>query len=206
MRLAVLILIAAFATNLCHAQSTNSIRILTRGTNTPSVRPIHWATKLDGTNLSNFYQVTSNLFRGAQPNSRGMTELKSYGVRTVVNLRSFHSDRDELSGTGFKAARFHMKPWHSEDEVVVGFLKIAANTNNYPIFVHCQRGADRTGLACAMYRIVFCGWTKDDAIEEMTKGGFHFDPRWQNIVKYIQKADIEALKREAGITTVPPKN
>ena len=47
-----------------------------------------------------------------------------------------------------------MKPWHAEDEDVVAFLKIASNTNNLPVFVHCQRGADRTGMMCAMYRIV----------------------------------------------------
>ena len=129
-----------------------------------------------------------------------MAELKAMGVKTVVNLRNFHSDDDEARGLGLKLQRLHMKPWHSEEEDVVAFLKIAANTNNYPIFVHCLRGADRTGLVCAMYRIVFCNWTRPEAIQEMKEGGFDFDPRWKNIVKYIEQADLEALKRKAGIT------
>jgi protein tyrosine/serine phosphatase len=169
------------------------------GSSTNTVRPTKWAMPLQATNLSNFFLVTTNLYRGAQPNAKGMAELKSYGVRTVFNLRSFHSDSDELKGLDFKPARLHMKPWHAEEEDVVSFLKIAADTNNCPIFVHCQRGADRTGLVCAMYRVVVCGWTKEDAIEEMTEGGFKFDPRWKNIVKFIETADIEAIKRQAGL-------
>jgi protein tyrosine/serine phosphatase len=92
-----------------------------------------------------------------------------------------------------------MKPWHSEEDDVVAFLKIAADTNHYPIFVHCMRGADRTGLVCAMYRVVFDGWTKPEAIREMKEGGFDYDQRWKNIVKYIERADVEELKRKAGI-------
>jgi len=171
---------------------------------TNASRPAKWAVKLDRPPLSNFHQVTTNLYRGAQPNKRGMAELKAMGIKTVMNLRSLHSDDDEARGLGLKLQRLHMKPWHSEEEDVVGFLKVAANTNNYPIFVHCQRGADRTGLVCAMYRVVFEDWAKADAIQEMKEGGFNFDPRWKNIVTYIERADVEDVKRKAGIASADP--
>jgi protein tyrosine/serine phosphatase len=117
----------------------------------------------------------------------------------VLNLRSFHSDTGLASNGGLKLARLHMKPWHAEDEDVVAFLKIVTDTNNLPVFVHCQRGADRTGMVCAMYRVVVCGWTKDDAIREMKEGGFNFSPSWENLVHYVKDADIGALKKRAGI-------
>jgi protein tyrosine/serine phosphatase len=104
-----------------------------------------------------------------------------------------------VSRGDLKLARLHMKPWHAEDEDVVAFLKIVSNTNNLPVYVHCQRGADRTGMVCAMYRVVICGWTKDAAIQEMRDGGFHFYPGWKNLVDYIQNVDVEALKKRAGI-------
>jgi protein tyrosine/serine phosphatase len=66
--------------------------------------------------------------------------------------------------------------------------------------VHCKRGADRTGLMCAMYRIAFQGWTKDQAIAEMTQGGFRFNNGYQNVVNYIRDANIDQLKQQAGLT------
>jgi protein tyrosine/serine phosphatase len=168
-------------------------------TNTSPTRPANWATQLNRPGLSNFYEVTTNLYRGAQPTAQGMTELHAMGIKTVLNLRSFHSDHGLVSSGELKLARLHMKPWHAEDEDVVAFLKVASNPNNLPLFVHCQRGADRTGMVCAMYRIVICGWTKDAAIQEMKEGGFHFNTGWQNLVDYINRVDIEALKKRAGM-------
>ena len=169
-------------------------------TNQVNSRPSNWATPLIRPGLTNFYEVTTNLYRGAQPSAEGLEQLKAMGVKTVLNLRSFHSDHHLVASGEMKLARLHMKPWHAEDEDVVAFLKIASDTNNLPLFVHCQRGADRTGMICAMYRIVYCGWSKDVAIQEMKEGGFHFNPGWQNIVNYINKVDVEELKNRAGIT------
>ena len=54
-------------------------------TNDLRSRPADWATKLERPGLSNFYQVTTNLYRGAQPTAQGMAELKAMGVKTVLN-------------------------------------------------------------------------------------------------------------------------
>ena len=128
-----------------------------------------------------------------------MARLKTLGIKTVINLRAFHSDKDEVTGTGLKSVRFEVKPWHAEEEDVVGFLKVVTNTNNLPVFVHCRRGADRTGMMCAMYRIVVCGWTKPQAIAEMKNGGFDFNPAWKNLVAFIEKADVGDIKRRVGV-------
>ena len=164
-----------------------------------SDRPANWAIELNRPGLPNLYQLTTNFYRGAQPDSRGMTELKAMGVKTVVNLRTFHSDAKMISDTNLSRAHLKMQPWHADEEEIVAFLKIVGDTNNLPVFVHCQRGADRTGTMCAMYRIIFCGWSKQAAIKEMKDGGFGFNPTWQNLVNYIKAADIEKLKRSAGL-------
>jgi len=168
----------------------------TNSTDQTASRPPAWAVKLGRPGLANFFRITTNLYRGAQPTTRGMAELKAMGVKTVVNLRTFHSDNGQISGTGLRQDRLKMEPWHANDDDVVRFLKIVADTNNLPVFVHCERGADRTGTLCAMYRIVFCGWTKPQAIREMKEGGFGFNPSWQNLVNYIERTDIAELKRK----------
>ena len=58
------------------------------------------------------------------------------------------------------------------------------------------RNRHRTGAVCAMYRIVFQGVSKQKAIQEMTEGGFGFHRIYKNIIRTIEKADIERIKRE----------
>jgi len=180
----------------CFAGETNApfAPVTSAATN----RPANWAQPLTLPGVTNFYQVTTNLYRGAQPTAAGMAQLKAMDIKTVINLRSLHSDKDEVAGTGLQSIRFEEKSWHAEEEDVIGFLKAVTDTNNLPVFVHCQRGADRTGTMCAMYRIVVCGWSKADAIEEMKDGGYHFSPVWKNLVEFIEKADIADIKRRVA--------
>jgi protein tyrosine/serine phosphatase len=70
------------------------------------------------------------------------------------------------------------------------------------VLVHCRRGADRTGVMLAIYRVVVEGWTKADAIDEMTRGGYGFRPVWQNLVRYVEELDVEAIRVQ--VVTKPP--
>jgi protein tyrosine phosphatase (PTP) superfamily phosphohydrolase (DUF442 family) len=158
-----------------------------------------WAERIELPGLPNLHKVSDDLYRGAQPTAEGMKQLEKLGVKTVVNLRSFHSDRDEIKGTGLAYEHISMTPLSIEDKYVVRFLQIVTDSSRTPVFVHCQHGADRTGTMCAIYRIAVQGWSKDEAIEEMTKGGFGFHSIWQNLPDYIRKLDIEEIKRSAGL-------
>lgn len=161
-------------------------------------RPPDWARQIIIPGVTNFYQVTTNLYRGAQPTAEGMRQLKKMGIKTVINLRAFHTDDEAVTGTGLKSVRFEMTPLRAQEDEVVKFLKLVTDTNNLPAFVHCQRGADRTGTMCAMYRIVVCGWTKQQALAEMEKGGFHFSPVWQDLVSFVEKSDVADIKRRVS--------
>ena len=159
-----------------------------------------WAKPMDVPGLPNLHQVSDDLYRGAQPSAEGMRELEKLGVKTVVNLRSSHSDRDELEGTGLAYEHIKMTAWNPESEDVVRFLQVISDSDLLPVFVHCKHGADRTGLMCAVYRIAVQGWSKEEAIEEMTQGGFGFHEIWKNLPKYIRKLDIDELRRSASLS------
>jgi protein tyrosine/serine phosphatase len=159
----------------------------------------NWAEPLELPGVENFHEVSEQLYRGAQPSAEGMEQLEKLGIKTVVNLRSFHSDRDEIGDANLGYEHMTMKPWHAEDKEVVRFLQIVSDANRVPVFVHCQRGADRTGTMCAIYRVAVQGWSKTEAIEEMTKGGFGFYEGWENIIEYIVELDVEAMKSRAGL-------
>ncbi|MFH0965144.1 MAG: tyrosine-protein phosphatase [Planctomycetota bacterium] len=162
-----------------------------------ATRPSTWATALERPGLTNFHQVTADLYRGAQPTAEGMRQLEKLGVKTVVNLRTGHSDREDLVGSMLDYEEIPIEPWKIEEEEVARFLRVVSDPARMPVFVHCRRGADRTGLACAVYRIAVCGWSKEEAIREMTRGGFAFASTWGNMVRYLEKLDVERLRHLA---------
>lgn len=157
------------------------------------------AERLDRTGLPNLHRVSPALYRGAQPTAEGVHELARMGIRTIVSLRSLHSDRRLLAGTGLSYLRIPMQTWNPEEEDVVLFLRIAADPDRQPVFVHCQRGADRTGVAVAAWRVAVEGWTADDAVREMTRGDYGFEPLWRGLVAFVRGFDREALRRAAGL-------
>jgi hypothetical protein len=51
----------------------------------------------------------------------------------------------------------------------------------------------------ALYRVAIQGWTKEEAIQEMTEGGFGFHRIWANLPNWIEELDIESIKKDGGI-------
>jgi len=156
------------------------------------------ARPLEAPGLSNFHRVSETLFRSAQPTAEGFRSLKALGVTTVVNLRSYHSDRKEIDATGLAYEHIYMKAWHPERKEIVRFLQIVSDPRRQPVLVHCQHGADRTGTMVAVYRMVVEGWSKEDAVAEMTSGQFGFHRVWRNLPGWIEELDVEAIRREAA--------
>lgn len=163
--------------------------------NVISTLPSHvWAVRIEKTGLPNLHCVSDDLYRGAQPTVEGFSQLKLMGVKTVINLRFFHSDQEDIVDTDLGYEEIPMNAWHAGDEEVVRFLNLVRDKNRAPFFVHCEHGSDRTGMMCAVYRIVIQGWTKDEAIAEMTQGGFGFHEIWQSLQKYIRKLNVRKLR------------
>ena len=155
-----------------------------------------WAVKVELEGCPNMHKVTENLYRGAQPEDEGFQSLKEYGIKTVINLRNFHSDRSELKGTGIEYAPIKMNTWEPTQEDVIEFLKTVTDKSKQPVYVHCMHGADRTGMMCAIYRIVIEGWEKDDAIKEMVEGGYNYHSMWTGLPKFIRQLDVDEIKKE----------
>jgi protein tyrosine phosphatase (PTP) superfamily phosphohydrolase (DUF442 family) len=168
------------------------------------VSPASWAKPLGGRpGLENLYQVTDTLYRGAQPDGGGFATLRGMGVKTVVNLRFLHSDRGQCRRAGLDYVHVPMHAWEAEDDELARVLGVVTDPARQPVFVHCQHGADRTGVVCAAFRIVVQGWSREAAIEEMTKGGYGFHPVWHNLVAYLNRLDPDRLRLMAGLAKRP---
>lgn len=150
---------------------------------------------LPDSELANLYKIDSGVYRSEQPSSVDFKALEKYGIKESLNLRNRHSDDDEAAGTAVKLHRVKMKAHSVNEEQLIRALRIIKN-RKAPIVIHCHHGSDRTGAVCALYRIVFQNVSKEDAIHEMTEGGFGFHRIYKNIIRRIKEADIERIKKE----------
>ena len=84
---------------------------------------------------------------------------------------------------------------HVDDaDVLTALRAIQSAQARGPVLMHCKHGSDRTGLMSAMYRVVVEGWSKEDALKEMTQGGFGESSHHKDGAAYLMKADIPKLR------------
>ena len=165
---------------------------------TAAVDPAQFTTaeKIERPGCGNLYKVSETLYRGQQPTAEGFAELEKLGIKTVVNLRSLHSDRSKLKGTNLVYEHIRMEAWDPEQAEVEQFLNIVTDPARQPVFVHCLHGADRTGTMVAVYRIVVEDWEKEKALEEMTQGPFGFHEMFQGLPEFIEGMNVEQLREK----------
>jgi tyrosine-protein phosphatase SIW14 len=154
------------------------------------------AVRLDLAGCPNLCKVSDTLYRGAQPTAEGFENLKKMGIKTVINLRDHHTDKELLGSTGLCYVPIPMDTWEIQNKIVVDFLRVATDPNAAPVFVHCQHGADRTGTMIAAYRMVIENHERNKAIWEMTHGGFGYHPLWSELPTYLRTLDVEKIKQE----------
>ncbi len=145
--------------------------------------------------LDNFHKVSDKLYRGAKQNAEGYKKLKEMGIKTVVNLRTSNKEEKNVKEAGLNYVFISTKTSKLGDDTIEKFLAVVSDPNNWPIFVHCYHGSDRTGAAVASYRIVFEDYTPEEAHREMTTGNYGFHSMWKNIEAYIKGLSKEKIEK-----------
>jgi tyrosine-protein phosphatase SIW14 len=132
-------------------------------------------TKVEAPGLPNFHQVNDHVFRGGQPLPQGWLTLANMGIKTVIDLRRTdeHSTEEEakaVQAANMKYFNFPMKGVVAPSDEQVAKILALLNSNE-PVFIHCKRGADRTGAVIACYRIEHDRWDRQQALNEAKSFG-----------------------------------
>ncbi|MFM9486890.1 MULTISPECIES: phosphatase domain-containing protein [Pseudomonas] len=175
-----LLLVALF--NLTPALAADSI----------STRPTDWAQPVEV--QYNLFQMSPTLYRSALPDSGALPLLERLRVGTVVSFLP-ESDASWLSTAKITQVHLPYRTNHVDDADILKALRtIQTAEANGPVLMHCKHGSDRTGLIAAMYRVVVQGWTKEEALNEMTQGGFGDSTHFKDGIRYMMQADVEKLR------------
>jgi protein tyrosine phosphatase (PTP) superfamily phosphohydrolase (DUF442 family) len=158
--------------------------------------------------INNFHEVNDHLYRGAQPTAEGFKYLAGLGITTVVDLRQKgeRQRREEVLVTslGMRYLNIPMSgltPPSSAD--ITRILVLLEAPPKGAVFVHCKRGADRTGAVIAAYRIDHDHWANTQALEEAMAMGMAFFqlPRQSFILRFRPLPTIQASAISASAPT-----
>lgn len=126
--------------------------------------------------VHNFHQINDSVYRGAQPSREGFQSLAHLGIKTVVDLRGgggrSADEQKIVEGAGMHYIAFPLSGYAApSDQQVSKLLSVLNDTKGGPVFVHCRRGADRTGTIIACYRISHDHWDNAKALAEAASDG-----------------------------------
>jgi tyrosine-protein phosphatase SIW14 len=148
----------------------------------PAVPPVMhsaYGEKLRLPGLPNGGRVNDVLYRGAQPHTAGIRELKKLGITTIVDLRGENpglrdSEREQAESLGIRFVNIPVNGWSPpSNDQVAQFLALFRNHPKEKVFVHCRFGDDRTGVFVAAYRMAYEAWPATQALNEMYFFGFN---------------------------------
>ena len=147
--------------------------------------------------IPNFHQVDEHLFRGAQPAASEFQRLARMGIKTVLDLREEGHSVSEQKLVEAAGMRYISLPMSGvlppSGQQISRALAVLKDSANGPIFVHCRRGADRTGTVIACYRIAHDGWRNRQALEEARTFGMSWLERGMRSYVLHYRAEAAAI-------------
>jgi protein-tyrosine phosphatase len=148
--------------------------------------------------IQNFDQVDAHVYRGAQPTNQGFNYLAKLGVKTVIDLRET-DDRAKVeervvTGVGMQYVNVPMTGLTPPTEAEIArILAILEDGTIGPVFVHCKRGADRTGAVIAAYHIDHDKWDNARALQDAKAHSMSsFQIPRQNYIKDFRPRLVDA--------------
>lgn len=133
------------------------------------------------TSILRFAEVDDNLYRGGQPNETDLLLLKKHGIKTIINFRAeknlVKKEKEQVEKVGLEY--IHL-PWTIygpyKQDVFDRFFELAKNKDTNPIFFHCKRGSERTGVIASAYNMKYKGMSYDAALTDAKQ--FDIKPLW----------------------------
>jgi protein tyrosine/serine phosphatase len=113
----------------------------------------------------NFAQVAPGVYRSNHPNHDRFAAYAALGIKTVLNLRGearqphYLFEVESCRNLGLSLVNVQMAARRAPDRRELLALLDAFATMDRPFLMHCKSGADRTGLAAAIYLLLYDGAT-----------------------------------------------
>ena len=134
--------------------------------------------------FDNFHPIVDGVaYRSAQLDEQSLDLVfQQYGICTIINLRGenpelpwYQNERAAAERAGVKLVNIRMSANALPSRDTLLLLFDTFQTAEYPILIHCESGADRTGAAAAIWRMEIRGDSRAAAMTELSPVVGHFE-------------------------------
>jgi len=125
----------------------------------------------------NFHVITpGEAYRSSQMDRDELEHyIRKYGIRSVINLQGRHDgkgwyteENDVCRETGARHYDLDLASDRLPSKSEIKALLDIFGTAPKPVLIHCQAGADRSGLAAAMWKMDVDGAPKSEARKQLS--------------------------------------
>ncbi len=123
---------------------------------------------------TNFDMVAPGVYRSNHPSPKRISEFKAMGGKSVLNLRGGVNiptsllSEEAATRAGLVTRTVGMTARHAPEDYRILDLLDAFDTLPKPFLIHCKSGADRTGLAAAIYAFDYAGASEAEARKQLS--------------------------------------
>lgn len=151
--------------------------------------------------FNRFSRVSPKLFRSGQPTPAQLRRWqRTYGIRTVINLRgrhrfaTYHQAAAVCADLGLTLIDFPLDSRDAPQKERVLRLLDMAETLDYPVLAHCKSGADRAGLFAAIFLHAVEGQPIDRAQRQLSLRFGHWRQSKTGILDFFLERYVAEAK------------
>ncbi|WP_212524488.1 tyrosine-protein phosphatase [Actibacterium sp. MT2.3-13A] len=140
---------------------------------------------------TNMAEIVPGVWRSNQPSPKRLARYKAMGIKTIVSLRGdnlnshylFEEEACRALGLELKVASIQARK-APRREKLLHLLEVLENTER-PFLIHCKSGADRAGLASALYLMHVEGRPVEEAMRQLSFRHLHLKSTATGILDHI---------------------
>lgn len=126
------------------------------------------------------YPVSDRVVLAGQPQAGDWPELARRGFSAVINIRSdagrAAEQAEQARAAGLDYIHLPLPAYELEPEHLAVFNQTLRNANHGKVLLHC-RSASRTALLWLLNRVVYEGWSPEQAEAELSAAGYDEEAR-----------------------------